>query len=129
MEDFIHMIVAVLLFLMALSACFTGFTRLTEVMASNAFVIEDSVVFEGRNQERTMYVERSQLAAMLLQNANIGVQVSFADGTSIEIAPDGVNMETVQRICQADAAGYKKVYNYDEQGVIQRLTLIQIKKE
>lgn len=129
MEDFFHMIAAVLLFLSALGISLTGVYRLEETMASPAFVIGDTVAFERSIQMETEDIEVSQLEAMLLQGTEFGVRVEFSDETSMEITVDCIDMEAVQRICRADAIGYKKTYDYDAQGTIRRLIFTQIKKE
>ncbi len=129
MEDFFHMIVAVLLFLSALGMCFAGVYRLTKTMSSLPFSIEDEVAFTSNLKAETDYCEVSQLAATLLCDAEFAIQVVFSDGTSMRIPAAGVDIEAVQRVCQADAAGYSKTYDYDEQGTIKGLTFTQIRRE
>ena len=129
MEDFFHMIVAVLLFLSALGMCFAGVYRLTETMNTPAFSIEDTVAFVSDSKTETDYCEISQLAATLLCDSEFLIQVVFSDGTSMRIPAAGVDIEAVQRVCQADAAGYSKTYDYDEHGTIKGLTFTQIRRE
>ena len=79
MEDFFHMIVAVLLFLSALGMCFAGVYRLTETMSSLPFSIEDEVAFTSNLKAETDYCEVSQLAATLLCDSEFLIQVVFSD--------------------------------------------------
>lgn len=128
-EEFFHMIVAALLFLSSLIICFAGVDRLTEMIASPIFPIEDAVAFESNLQTETDVVEISQLEATLLRETELVIWVVFLDGTSIEISADSIDMEAIQRVYQADAAGYIKSYEYDAQGAIKRLTFKEIRRE
>ncbi len=125
-EEFFHMIVAVLLFLSALVLYFSGVHRLTEVMASPAFAIEDEVAFESNIQTELDYVEVSQLEATLLRGSEFGIRVVFSDGTNMVIPSECIDEEAVQRISETDAVRYDKKYDYDGQGAIQCLTFTEV---
>ncbi len=126
MEEFFHMIVAVLLFLSALILCFAGVYRLTEVMGTPAFAIEDEVAFESNIQTGLDSVEASQLEATLLRGSELVIRVVFSDGTNMVVPAECIAEEAVQRIGQTNAAGYYKKYNYDGRGAIQCLTFTEV---
>ena len=109
MEDFFHMIVATVLFLLALTIGFAGVRRLKEAMSSSAFAIGDTIAFESNLPIKADYIEGSQIVAMLLKNTEFGIRIVFCDGTSIEIEKDCIDVETVQRVCQADRGASREI--------------------
>lgn len=129
MADFLHMIVAMLLFVAALSICFTGGKTVMNTVANNKLRYQESVLFEVEEKIYSYCVTGEALWAKLMCGSEIDVQIRGMDGSVVTIPAGDRVTEHLDSSSFSFDSEYCLDYEYGNYGGTKLLCFAEVKKD
>lgn len=127
--DFFHLIMAVILFLSALSICFLGGETLMNMVSIKEMERQDEVLYEQNGTEIMYCIKGEELINRLLCGSEIDIQICCLDGRET-IFPKGERGEAIlQKAGLSRDSEYRLEYKYGNRGNKKMLRFVECEKE
>ena len=116
MEEYFHMMIALILFLAAMGICITGNRTLYETIMQKQVIYNDTILFEKSSLEEDEFLSGDAVLAKLFYPADISMQLCQSDRKMETIKKDMVGVCVLQDIASIRGRKYRVEYEYDNVG-------------
>lgn len=126
MEDFVHMITALLLFLVAAEICFAGCKQVCDIAGKRQMKYSDIVMFEMPVSDKELIWDGETVLAKLCSPAQMDIWINHLDETEITIRAGIVGITVLQNADRLADALYRINYIYDANGRSVGMNFVEI---
>lgn len=116
MEDYIHMIIAVILFLAAMAVCVSGERTICDTVEQRQTRYNDAILFEKPKHKKDFCITGDTVLAKLFFPADIEIQLCYGDNSIETIKKGTIGSNVLRNICSIRNGVYRVEYEYDDTG-------------
>jgi len=125
MEDYIHMIIAIILFLAAMAVCVSGERKIYDTVEQRQAGYNDVILFEKPKHKEDFCITGDKVLAKLFFPADIEIQLCYGDNSIETIKKGMIGSEVLRNIGSVRNGVYRVEYEYDDAGKCVLLRFIE----
>ena len=127
MEKFVHMITALLLFLVAVELCFVGSRKICDAVIKKQMQYDDEVLYEKMISDNELILDGYVVTSKLYSPAQTDILICCLDGNVIRIEAGLTGITVLKNVGRLSGSIYKMNYIYGDDGrkVIMKLSEIE----
>ena len=129
MEEFLHSVIAMLLFIAALWVCVVGGKTVMRTVELRETEYQDEVLYEKGNSTIAYCISGDALLGKLLQGSMLDIQICCLDGSETVFAAGMNATDVIEQMGFPLDSEYQLKYDYDNDGRKRILRFVELVKD